>query len=95
MLINVYTHSYRDALLLALNAFANVRLKPLQCLTVDNVKRREDNGPTVIYKIQGQFKTGRNCLISLPSELSVFIVDFCNKLQEKRHCADEQKVLVS
>lgn len=91
-LLKTLIYSHRDALLLVLNAFSNVRLKPLSNLTIDQVLSAEqaDNMHTII--ITGKHKTGINCKLSIPRETFKELHDFCLRLKRELKVSDNSHV---
>lgn len=89
-----YIFRFRNALLLTLNAFANVRLKPLQNLTIDHVKKSVTSGRTQQLLIIGKHKTGRICKINLPIEVGDYLTKFVQLMESKMTCSPDQKVQI-
>lgn len=63
---------HRNAMLLALAAYAPVRLRPLTYVTVKCVDEIQDNR----LRISGRHKTGSKCIIDLPADLVKWLKNF-------------------
>jgi len=82
----------RNCLILALNSFANVRLKPLQNLTISHVKNAVCTDDTVGINIIGQHKTGKKCDLNISLELFEELKHFCTRLMTEQEATESGKV---
>jgi len=91
-IINFIFFRHRNALLLALNAFCNVRLAPLQNMTLKHVKSAfvEEDKTTLL--ILGRHKTGQKCSINLPNKIFDQLKIFCERLRNEQDAKSESPV---
>jgi len=76
-----------------MNAFANVRLAPLQNLRINDVMSAKDEGDQHTITIIGKHKTGRKCILTLPNELFEELKEFSERLILEQEANNETQVL--
>lgn len=85
---------YRNALLLSLNAFSNVRIRPLSNMKLKHVSEAKHDNKVATLLVPGKHKTGNKCSLSLSLRLFNELKRFCTRLEQEKKATPETYVSI-